>query len=130
MTLFAFALLADENIHPDVIAGLRNLGCDIAAVADLGLAGTPDHVILKSASENGRVVVTHDQDFARLAIQGRSISTGVVFIRPGHISGEVVLGALKAADAAALELNRPFIVTIQHKGTRIRIRVRQLPSAN
>ena len=29
MNLFAFALLADENINPDVVAGLRALGCDI-----------------------------------------------------------------------------------------------------
>jgi len=127
MTLFGFALLADENINPLVVNGLRALGCDITTVADLGLAGAPDHAILARAAADHRVVVTHDQDFGRLAIQGRAITTGVVFIRPGHISADTVLAAIKAADAAAVELELPFILTVEHKTTGIRIRVRQLP---
>ncbi len=127
MTLFGFALLADENINPLVVTGLRTLGCDITTVAELGLAGAPDHAILTRAADDRRVVVTHDQDFGRLAIQGRAISTGVVFIRPGHISGDMVVAALKAADSAAVEFSPPFIATIEHKTGGIRIRVRQLP---
>ena len=29
MTLFGFALLADENTNPLVVTGLRALGCDV-----------------------------------------------------------------------------------------------------
>ena len=47
MTLFGFALLADENINPLVVASLRLLGCDITTVAELGLAGSPDQAILE-----------------------------------------------------------------------------------
>ena len=128
MTLFGFALLADENINPLVVASLRLLGCDITTVAELGLAGSPDQAILERAAADHRIVVTHDQDFGRLAIQGRSITTGVVFLRPGHISPDTVVAALKAADAPAVELELPFILTIEHKASGIRIRVRQLPT--
>lgn len=60
MTLFAFALLADENINPEVVAGLRALGCQVVTVAELELAGAPDTAILQRAMADGRVVLTHD----------------------------------------------------------------------
>ena len=65
-----------------------------------------------------------------MAIQGRAITTGVVFVRPGHISADTVVAALKAADAPAVGLDLPFILTIEHKASGIRIRVRQLPMHN
>ena len=126
MNLFAFALLADENIGPDVVAGLRTLGCDIVTVGELGLAGTPDRAILKRAADDARIVVTHDPDFGRLAVQGEVLSTGIVFVRPGHISGAAVLAAITAVNTASVDLLTPFIVTVEHKTTGIRIRVRQL----
>ncbi|MGE3491257.1 MAG: DUF5615 family PIN-like protein, partial [Vicinamibacterales bacterium] len=70
MKLFAFALLADENINPEVVAGLRALGCRIETVAELGLAGAADSLILERAVAEGRIVLTHDPDFGRLAVQG------------------------------------------------------------
>ena len=48
-------------------------------------------------------------------------------VRPGHIGADTVVAALKAADTPAVELELPFILTIEHKTTDIRIRVRQLP---
>ena len=127
MTLFAFALLADENINPEVVSRLRALGCQIATVAELGLAGSPDTAILQRAMADGRVVITHDPDFGRLALQGESLSTGVVFVRPGHISSAVVLAALVAADGGAGDLLAPFLLTVEQKASSgLRIRVRQL----
>lgn len=127
MTLFAFALLADENINPEVVSRLRALGCQIATVAELGLAGAPDTAIVQRAMADGRVVVTHDPDCGRLALHGESLSTGVVFVGPGHISSAVVLAALVAADGAAGELSTPFLLTVEQKASSgLRIRVRQL----
>ena len=125
MNLFGFALLADENIHPLVVSGLRARGCDITTAADLGLAGASDQAIISRATAERRVVLTHDPDFGRLAVLGNAISFGVVFVRPGHISPDVVLAALAAADDA-VELIVPFVATIEHKVARVRIRIRQL----
>lgn len=128
MTLFAFALLADENINPEVVSGLRALGCQIVTVAELGLAGAADSLILKRAVADGRIVITHDPDFGRLALQGSAISTGVVFLRPGHISSGIVLANLEAANTAAGDLSTPFLLTVEQKSqSGLRIRVRQLP---
>ena len=35
-------LLADENVHPDVVASLWAQGRDVVTVADLGLVGAAD----------------------------------------------------------------------------------------
>lgn len=126
MTLFAFALLADENIGPDVVTGLRALGCRIATVGELGLRGAPDSAVLKRAADDHRIVITHDPDFGRLAVQGEALSSGIVFVRPGHISGDRVLAAITAVNDAAIDLSVPFIVTVEHKTWGIRIRLRQL----
>jgi len=129
MKLFAFALLADENINPDVVAGLRVLGSRIETVAELGLAGAADSLILDRAVADGRIVLTHDPDFGRLAVQGSSISTGVVFLRPGHISSAIVLAALEAANTAAGDLSTPFLLTVEQRAqSGLRVRVRQLQS--
>lgn len=46
MRLREFALLADENIHPDVVAALRAGGGDVLGVRDCELAGSADTAIL------------------------------------------------------------------------------------
>lgn len=87
-------LLADENIHPEVVAGLRKRGNDVRTAGDEGLLGSDDVVILRRAHAARRVVMTHDSDFGKLAIQAGEPYTGILFLRPGHISPEFVLSAL------------------------------------
>lgn len=125
MNLFAFALLADENINTEVVAGLRALGCDIVTVGELGLAGAADRTILKCAADDARVVITHDPDFGRLAVQGQAPLTGIVFVRPGYISGAAVLAAVTAVNIAAIEFSTPFVATVEQRRTGLLVRVRQ-----
>jgi len=128
MNLFAFAFLADENINPEVVDGLRALGCDLVTVDELGLAAAPDDLILRRAQAGGRVVVTHDPDFGRLALQAETFAGGIVFVRPGHISSEIVLATLSSANNVAGDLSIPFILTAERKAKfGLRVRVRQLP---
>jgi predicted nuclease of predicted toxin-antitoxin system len=47
--LFELALLADDNIHPDVIRILGSRATDVASTAQLGLAGASDASILARA---------------------------------------------------------------------------------
>jgi predicted nuclease of predicted toxin-antitoxin system len=65
-----FPLLADENIHPDVIEFLRRGRLDVGSVSEQGKFGLPDSQILQHATEAGRVVLTHDSDFGGLALMG------------------------------------------------------------
>ena len=117
-------LLADENIHPDVVAGLRRWSHDVRTVQDEGLRGSDDVVILRRAHASRRVVVTHDSDFGKLAIQSGEPYTGILFLRPGHISPEFVLGALAALEASSIAVTPPFIVVVERKDDQVRVRVR------
>ena len=71
MNLFASKLLADENIHPNVISFFRQQGCDVEDVTTLGFVKEADDVILNEAFKQNRIVITHDRDFGRLAILAR-----------------------------------------------------------
>jgi predicted nuclease of predicted toxin-antitoxin system len=59
MKPLGFPLLADENIHPDVVQALADQGKDIRSVQSEGLAGRRDVVILRHALPRGWVVLTH-----------------------------------------------------------------------
>jgi hypothetical protein len=56
-------LLIDEDVHGDIVAGLRRRqpGVDVVRVQEVGLAHTPDPVILEWAAGQGRVVVSVDK---------------------------------------------------------------------
>src|SRR5271165_5925064 len=56
-------LLIDENVHGDIVDGLRRRqpSLDLVRVQDVGLRHTPDPIILEWAAQQGRVVVSVDK---------------------------------------------------------------------
>lgn len=64
-------LLVDENLSARVASMLRDAGHDAVHVTAVGLANTDDDVILRSAADTARTIVTADADFgALLALRG------------------------------------------------------------
>ncbi|WP_145233181.1 DUF5615 family PIN-like protein [Urbifossiella limnaea] len=53
----------DEHIANDAADALRADGADVLTIAEAGRASMPDPDQLRFATEDGRVVVTHDDDF-------------------------------------------------------------------
>lgn len=62
-------LLLDEQYSPEIATQLRNGGYDVTAVkGDPGLEGIDDDVLLRSAVDQGRALLTNNvSDFAPLA---------------------------------------------------------------
>lgn len=120
-----FPLLADENIHPDVVAFLREQGSDIESVVENGLCGQRDVTLLRLAHESGRVVLTHDHDFGTLAIMQGEPFTGIIYLRPGHIRPEFTIQTLETIASQSIDVRPPFIVVAEHSRAVVRIRVRQ-----
>ncbi len=127
MKRLEFPLVADENVHSDVIALLRSMGRDVRSVHDLGLASSDDATILERAHGEGRVVLTRDGDVGRLAIASGHPYVGIVFLRPGHIRVEFTMESLRAIASEARDVTPPFIVVAEHRGNTVRIRVRGSP---
>ena len=124
MNALDFPLLADENVHPEVIDFLRKAGLDIASVSEQGQYGLPDSQVLQKATEAGRVVLTHDSDFGGLALMGAEF-IGIIYIRPGHIRTEFTTKTIEAVRDNAPEVTPPFILVAERTGDTVKIRVRQ-----
>ncbi|WP_420642191.1 DUF5615 family PIN-like protein [Candidatus Leptofilum sp.] len=60
----------DENVDPVIAKALLQYGIDVTTTVDAGLRTLSDHEHLEYATKDGRVVVTHDSDFLRMARQG------------------------------------------------------------
>lgn len=125
MKALDFPLLADENVHPDVIEFLREAGLDVESVSEQGKFGLPDTKVLQQASEADRVVLTHDSDFGGLALLGAKF-VGIIYLRPGHIRADFTMKTLEAIRNNAPEVTPPFILVAERTGDIVKIRVRQL----
>jgi predicted nuclease of predicted toxin-antitoxin system len=121
-----YPVLADENIHTEVIQLLRSEGRDVRSVYEDGLGGAADIEVLAAAHAQERVVLTHDSDFGTLAIRQGVPVTGILHFRPGHISPEVVVSMWRALEEAPIEVESPFLVVVEIRQERVRVRVRNL----
>jgi predicted nuclease of predicted toxin-antitoxin system len=117
-------LLADENIHPDVVRGLAARGKNVRSIRERGI-GLDDRDILSAAHAEGRVVLTHDADFGTLAVRVGEPYTGIIFLRPGHIASVFVLEILAEIDAVAPDVEAPFILVAERKADQVRLRLRR-----
>ena len=122
-----FPLLIDENIGPDVVEGLRTRGCDLRTAAEERLIGRADADVLERATNQGRVVVTHDLGFGRSAITVGAAFVGIIYLRPGHISSEFVLGVVDALRTSTVEVEPPFIAVAERQKATVRVRARTAP---
>ena len=124
----ALPLLADENVHPEVVASLRAQGRDVVTIVELGLIGAADVLVLRRAYADGRVVLAHDADFGALAVHAGERIVGIVYVRPGPISPRFVIEALASLDSSTVVIEIPFVVVAERHGDAVRVRARRLPS--
>jgi predicted nuclease of predicted toxin-antitoxin system len=74
--------LADENVHGDVIHGLREAHCEVFSVQDIGLSGHKDREILEYAEKQALILISGDKDFGGLIEFGALWGRGrVVLLR-------------------------------------------------
>ena len=71
-------LYLDENLNPAITEQLRIRGIDALCVRDLGAFGESDPKQLQRAIDMGRVIVTTDIDFLRIASETTE-HTGIIF---------------------------------------------------
>jgi len=57
----------DENVNPVIAAALRRHGIDVTTTLEMNLRTASDEEQLEFIRSEGRVLVTHDTDFLRIA---------------------------------------------------------------
>jgi hypothetical protein len=84
----------DEHIPTAVAIGLRRRGIDVTTTSDVGLSGAEDEAHLAFAVSQGRVIVTHDDDF--LVLHARGVRhAGIAYCHQGGRSvGELLRSLL------------------------------------
>lgn len=71
----------DENLPVQCVHLLRDAGHDAVSVSDQGLTGAPDPRIAKVCTDEHRVLVSLDLDFADIRTYPPSESAGIVVFR-------------------------------------------------
>jgi Domain of unknown function (DUF5615) len=89
-------ILADENVHAGVVAGLRERGHEVEALAETA-PGTADDAILARADIGSWVLLTYDRDFGDLIFhRGMPCPAGAIYSRLERPRPDVLLKRLDA----------------------------------
>ena len=126
MKLQNYSFLTDENIHPEAVEFLCQLGCDVLDVKNNNLIGTDDLTLIKRAFSEDRIILTHDNDFGKIAIGNSEPIRGIVYIRPGHIKPEFIISVIEELFNTELNIKPPFIIVAERTSSQIKIRIRNL----
>jgi predicted nuclease of predicted toxin-antitoxin system len=116
-------ILADENVHIDIVHGLRRLNYEVLTVYDIALAGHKDNEILEYSERNNLILLSGDKDFgglikfAGLWGRGKVILTRHHLININHIVEDV--HETLNREAKVLSASEPIVIVISESGYRI-----------
>lgn len=83
----------DEHVDPAIAGALYRAGIDVTTTIQAGLRTLDDEAHLHFARHEGRVIVTRDQDFLRLANASLDHS-GIVFYTANQSIRETIEGLI------------------------------------
>jgi predicted nuclease of predicted toxin-antitoxin system len=114
--------LIDMNLSPGWVAVSNEAGFASVHWTEIGPVDAPDQVIMRFASENDFVVLTHDLDFGAMLAATHGEKPSVVQIRANDITpaaiGDKVIAALRQL---APDLEAGALSTIDPKRDRVRL---------
>jgi predicted nuclease of predicted toxin-antitoxin system len=111
----------DENLPVELAAELQLAGHDTDTVLDENLKGASDPVVVETARDAGRILLTLDKGIANLIRHPLERHAGVVLFRPGSSGRAAVLGFIRSRLSELLLHDLEHRVTVV-SDTRIRFR--------
>ncbi len=115
--------LANENLHAEIVRGLRQANYEVLFVPNLGLAGHKDHEILEYSEKNDFIVISGDKDFGGLIEFGPLWGRGkVILLRYRFIDIQrIVRNILEMfnREAEVLRTEKSFVIVLSESGYRI-----------
>lgn len=116
--------LVDMPLSPDLVAWLARCGHDAVHASLVGLAQSPDVVILERARIEDRIVLTADLDYSRLLAISHAETPGLILFRGGNYSDVEIEERLTHLLGLVPETDLVASVLVIEKA---RIRRRRLP---
>ncbi|VEN74575.1 conserved hypothetical protein [Candidatus Desulfarcum epimagneticum] len=120
MKLNQIKLLTDENISPKVVSCLRQIKIDILDTKEEKWHGTDDETLLNIAYREKRFVLTHDSDFASLAINQSKPCYGIFYLRLKNMNPVYVSRVCKDLFQKEMEITPRSIWVIEDARIRVR----------
>jgi predicted nuclease of predicted toxin-antitoxin system len=114
------SLVADMNIAVEVIAFLRVRGIDVVSAREQEWGDLTDSEILAQAHAQSRFVMTHDADFATLAVHRGEPVIGILYLRPGGRPPAEVIVDIEALLEAEIDWTPPVLAV--YRAGRLRLR--------
>lgn len=121
-----FPMIADENIHEEVVYFLRQQGLKAESIKERNLQGSSDRQIVDLAIAEEKTILTHDSDFGKILYTNAGMQTGVIFLRPGHIDYNFEIQTLQTLLNMDLEIQMPFMLVADRGGDAMKVRLRPL----
>lgn len=115
-------LLLDNNLSPRLVELLGSAGWDAVHVGTLGLRAASDKIVLRTAHDDGRILVSADTDFGALLAASHEPGPSVVLVRRIADRRAEDLARILLANLPPLEddLRQGCIVVIGEDSVRIR----------
>jgi predicted nuclease of predicted toxin-antitoxin system len=103
--------LLDHDVYASTARFLSDLGHDVLPVVKIGLSRASDSALLKTAHEQGRILVTRDRDFGELVFV-RDLGAGVIYLRMLPSTQTAVHQELARvlSEHSDIELMRAFVI--------------------
>lgn len=116
-------ILADENVHADIIQGLNQANFEVLSVLDIGFAGHKDREILEYSEENDLILISGDKDFGGLIEFGTLWGRGKVVLLRYHIINinRIVKDIVEVInrEVEILDTPEPVVIVLSESGYRI-----------
>lgn len=116
-------ILADENLHFDIVLRLRQANHEVVLVSDVGLAGHKDLKILEYSEKENLILISGDKDFGGLVEFGTLWGRGkVILLRYRIIDiNRIVSNILEVLDleAEVFRTEKSVIIVLSEGGYRI-----------
>ncbi|MBU6391129.1 MAG: DUF5615 family PIN-like protein [Planctomycetota bacterium] len=116
-------ILADENIHIEIISGLRNKGIEVLFAPEVGLAGCADQEILAYSEKHDLILLSGDKDFGGLIEFGTLWGRGkVILLRYRLINIDRIANNIAEVinnDKELFNIEKSFVIVLSEAGYRI-----------
>jgi len=113
--------LADENIPIKAVDALRQKGVDIISILEIS-PGLSDGEVLDLANRRGRVIITFDTDFGKLAFKKKLKVKGIVLLRFTPRSPQQIAKRIEYLIVAGIPIENCFLIVREHSVRAIPIR--------
>ena len=116
-------ILADENVHSDIVRGLCKAGYEVLFVPEIGLAGRDDQTILEYSEKHNLILLSGDKDFGGLIEFGTLWGQGkVILLRYRLINITRIvknLTEILILEKDFIKTEQSFVIVLSESGYRI-----------